>query len=170
MDDHPASNIPKTPIDDTAIKKKVEGVFNAAVSKYKSTELHINKPLIMEQVQTEVIEYFKNYGITITVLDVKEGFSFENPDIQKAIDEKFASEQKLEIQENENVANIAKAQAEAEAAVIAAQAAADAQLKQAQAQIEIAKAEAEAKAANPEQAAPKKKGLFGFGKNDSETK
>lgn len=151
------NNTPLETIIDTDIKKKVEGVFNAATSKYKSTELHVNKPLIMEQVQTEVIAYFKDYGITITVLDIKEGFSFENPDIQKAIDEKFASEQKLEIQENENVANIAKAQAEAEAAVIAAQAAADAQLKQAQAQIEIAKAEAEAKkiAADAEAAANK---------------
>ena len=139
------NNTPLEQIIDTDIKKKVEGVFNDATSQYKSTELHANKSAIMEQVKTEVIEYFKDFGITITVLDIKEGFSFENPDIQKAIDEKFASEQKLVIQQNENEANLAKAEAEAEAKVIAAQAAADAKLKEAQAQIEIAKADAEAK-------------------------
>lgn len=138
------NNTPLESIIDTDIKKKVEGVFNDATSQYKSTELHANKSAIMEQVKTEVIEYFKDFGITITVLDIKEGFSFENPDIQKAIDEKFASEQKLVIQQNENEANLAKAEAEAEAKVIAAQAAADAKLKEAQAQVEIAKAEAEA--------------------------
>lgn len=139
------NNTPLEQIIDTDIKKKVEGVFNDATSQYKSTELHANKSAIMEQVKTEVIEYFKDFGITITVLDIKEGFSFENPDIQKAIDEKFASEQKLVIQQNENEANLAKAEAEAQAQVIAAQAAADAKLKEAQAQIEIAKADAEAK-------------------------
>jgi regulator of protease activity HflC (stomatin/prohibitin superfamily) len=39
-----------------------------------------------------------------------------------AIDQKFASEQKLVIQQNENEANIAKAEAEAEAILIAAEA------------------------------------------------
>jgi isocitrate dehydrogenase len=80
----------------------------------------------MDAVKTYVVDYFKDYGITITVLGLKEGISFENPAIQKAIDEKFASEQKLEIQKNENAANLEKAQAEAEAMKILAQAQADA--------------------------------------------
>lgn len=77
-------------------------------------------------------------------MGLKEGISYENPEIQSAIDAKFASEQELVIQQNKNEANLAKAEAEAQAAVIAAQAVADAKLKEAQAQIEIAKAEAEA--------------------------
>jgi regulator of protease activity HflC (stomatin/prohibitin superfamily) len=76
----------------------------------------------MEAVKSNVTNYFKEYGITITVLGLKEGISYENPAIQKAIDEKFASEQKLVIQQNENEANIAKAEAEAESILIAAEA------------------------------------------------
>lgn len=129
---------------DTDIKKMVEDEFNRATSQYKSTELHIHKTDIIEVVKTNVVEYFKEYGITITVLGIKEGFSFENPEIQEALDAKFASEQELVIQQNKNEANLAKAEAEAEAKVIAAEAAANAKLKEAQAKVEIAKAEAEA--------------------------
>ena len=66
------------------------------------------------------------YGITITVLGFKEGISFENKEIQDALDAKFASEQDLVIQQNKNEAAIAKAQADAEAIIIAAEAQAEA--------------------------------------------
>jgi regulator of protease activity HflC (stomatin/prohibitin superfamily) len=138
------NNTPLETIIDTDIKKMVEDQFNIATSQYKSTELHTHKAEIVEKVKTTVTEYFKEYGITITVLGIKEGFSFENPDIQEAIDAKFASEQDLIIQQNKNEANLAKADAEAKAAVIAAEAKAQAKLKEAQAEIEIAKAKAEA--------------------------
>lgn len=152
------NNTPLENIIDTDIKKMVEDQFNRATSQYKSTELHTHKTDIIETVKTNVVEYFKEYGITITVLGIKEGFSFENPEIQEALDAKFASEQELVIQQNKNEANLAKAEAEAEAKVIAAEAAAKAELKKAQAQIEIAKAEAEAKrvAAEAEAEANKK--------------
>lgn len=138
------NNTPLETIIDTDIKKLVEDRFNIETAKYTSTELGAKKGEIMESVKEYVVNYFQEYGITITVLGLKEGISFENPAIQTAIDEKFASEQKLVIQQNENEANLAKAEAEAEAKVIAAQAAADAKLKEAQAQIEIEKAQAEA--------------------------
>ena len=107
---------------DTDIKKMVEDEFNMATSKYASGELHANKEIIMNTVKQNVTEYFKEYGITITVLGLKEGISFENPEIQKALDAKYASEQELIIQQNKNEANIAKAQAEAEAIIIEAEA------------------------------------------------
>lgn len=111
---------------DTDIKKMVEDRFNMETAKYTSTELSAHKGEIMEAVKTYVVDYFKDYGITITVLGMKEGISYENPAIQEAIDAKFASEQELVIQQNKNEANIAKAQAEAEAIIIAAQAQAEA--------------------------------------------
>lgn len=120
------NNTPLETIIDTDIKKMVEDEFNMAVAKYKSTELLEHKTEIMETVKKNVTEYFKEYGITITVLGLKEGISYENENIQLAIDEKFASEQKLEIQRNENDANVAKAEAEAEAMIIAAEAQAEA--------------------------------------------
>lgn len=124
---------------DTDIKKMVEDEFNRATSQYKSTELHTNKATIIETVKKNVTEYFKDYGITITVLGIKEGFSFENPEIQDALDARFASEQDLVIQQNKNEANLAKAEAEAEAAIIAARAEAEAVKIAADAQAEANK-------------------------------
>lgn len=120
------NNTPLSSIIDTDIKKMVEDRFNIETAKYTSTELGAKKGDIMETVKTYVVDYFKDYGITITVLGLKEGISFENPAIQKAIDEKFASEQELVIQQNKNEANLAKAEAEAQAMLMLAQAQAEA--------------------------------------------
>ena len=116
------NNTPLESVIDTDIKKLVEDRFNVETAKYESTDLGAKKGEIMEAVKSYVVEYFKDYGITITVLGLKEGISFENPAIQTAIDEKFASEQKLEIQQNENAANIAKAEADAKAKIMLAEA------------------------------------------------
>jgi regulator of protease activity HflC (stomatin/prohibitin superfamily) len=119
------NNTPLETIIDTDIKKMVEDRFNIETAKYTSTELGAKKGEIMEAVKAYVVDYFRDYGITITVLGLKEGISFENPAIQTAIDEKFASEQKLEIQQNENAANIARAEAEAQAMIMLAEAQAE---------------------------------------------
>lgn len=116
------NNTPLESIIDTDIKKMVEDRFNIETSKYTSTELGANKGKIMEDVKEYVIPYFKEYGITITVLGLKEDISYENPAIQDAIDKRFASEQDLEIQKNKNEANIAKAEAEAQAMIMLAEA------------------------------------------------
>lgn len=116
------NNTPLETVIDTDIKKLVEDRFNIETAKYASTDLGSKKGEIMEAVKEYVVNYFKDYGITITVLGLKEGISFENPAIQQAIDEKFASEQKLVIQQNENEANLAKAEAEAQARIMLAEA------------------------------------------------
>ena len=116
------NNTPLETIIDTDIKKMVEDRFNVETAKYTSTELGAKKGDIMEAVKSYVVDYFKDYGITITVLGLKEDISFENPAIQDAIDAKFASEQELTIQQNKNEANIAKAEAEAKAMIMLAEA------------------------------------------------
>lgn len=120
------NNTPLETIIDTDIKKMVEDRFNLETAKYTSTELSSKKGEIMEAVKEYVVTYFKDYGITITVLGMKEGISYENPAIQAAIDEKFASEQELVIQQNKNEANLAKAEAEAQAMITLAEAQAEA--------------------------------------------
>lgn len=120
------NNTPLETIIDTDIKKMVEDRFNIETAKYTSTELGSAKGEIIQAVKTYVVDYFKDYGITITVLGLKEGVSYENPEIQEALDAKFASEQELVIQQNKNEANIAKAEAEAQAVIIAAEAQAEA--------------------------------------------
>ena len=116
------NNTPLETIIDTDIKKMVEDRFNIETALVNSTDLGAKKGEIMEKVKSYVVNYFKDYGITITVLGLKEGISFENPEIQKALDAKFASEQELVIQQNKNEAAIAKAEAEAQAVIIAAEA------------------------------------------------
>ena len=120
------NNTPLETIIDTGIKKMVEDRFNIETAKYTSTDLGAKKGEIMEAVKAYVVDYFKEYGITITVLGLKEGISFENSAIQSAIDQKFASEQKVVIQENENKATLAKAEAEAQAMILKAEAEAEA--------------------------------------------
>lgn len=120
------NNTPLESVIDTDIKKLVEDRFNIETAKYTSTELGAKKGEIMEAVKEYVIPYFEEYGITITVLGMKEGVSYENDEIQKAIDAKFASEQELVIQQNKNDANIAKAEAEAQAMIMLAEAEAEA--------------------------------------------
>lgn len=116
------NNTPLETIIDTDIKKMVEDRFNVETAKYVSTDLGAKKGEIMNAVKDYVIPYFKEYGITITVLGLKEDISYENDEIQKAIDARFASEQDLEIQRNKNEANIAKAEAEAQAMIMLAEA------------------------------------------------
>lgn len=123
------NNTPLETIIDTDIKKMVEDRFNVETAKYTSTDLGAKKGEIMDAVKDYVIPYFKEYGITITVLGLKEDISYENPAIQDAIDKRFASEQDLEIQKNKNEANIAKAEAEAEAIILKAEAEAEANRK-----------------------------------------
>ena len=131
------NNTPLESIIDKEIKTMVKDEFNKESSKYTSAELHTNKTAIISAVKDSVTSYFKEFGITITVLGTNEGFSFENTTIQQAIDKKFASEQELVTQQNKNEVTIAKAQAEAESAKIAAQA---------QAEVILIAAEAEAEA------------------------
>ena len=130
------NNTPLESIIDNEIKTMVKDEFNRQASKYNSSELHINKANIISSVKDSVTEYFKEFGITITVLGANEGFSFENTTIQEAIDKKFASEQELVTQQNKNEVTIAKAQAEAESAKIAAQAEAEVILIAAEAEAE----------------------------------
>ena len=130
------NNTPLENIIDNEIKTMVKDEFNRQASKYNSSELHTNKANIINSVKDSVTEYFKEFGITITVLGANEGFSFENTTIQEAIDKKFASEQELVTQQNKNEVAIAKAQAEAESAKIAAQAEAEVILIAAEAEAE----------------------------------
>ena len=94
-----------------------------------NTSYNYNPAIVLnnnQNIALDSIPYFEEYGITITVLGMKEGVSYENDEIQKAIDAKFASEQELVIQQNKNEAALAKAEADAAATIMAAEAQAQA--------------------------------------------
>ena len=130
------NNTPLATVIDTDIRAMVEDEFNKAVSEYNIADLQAHKTDIMESVVSNVKTHFAEYGVTITVLGMKEGISYENPAIQTAIDEKFSSEQLLTTQQNLNEVEIAKAEAAAEAAKIKAEADAEVLLIAAEAEAE----------------------------------
>lgn len=119
------NNTPLSTVIDSDVRAMVEDEFNKAVGKYNIAELQAKKSAIMDEVVTNVKDHFTEYGVTITVLGMKEGITYENDAIQKAIDEKFSSEQLLVTQQNLNEVEVAKAQAAAESAKIVAEAEAE---------------------------------------------
>ena len=120
------NNTPLETIIDTDIRSMVEKSFNEECSKYGIEDIKIEKTNIMNAVTDKVTTHFKEYGITITVLGMKEGISFENEEIQKAIDEKFSSEQQIITQQNLNQVAIDKAEADAKAVIVKAESKAEA--------------------------------------------
>lgn len=130
------NNTPLSSVIDNDIRAMVEDEFNKAVGKYNIADLQANKTAIMKDVTTNVKSHFDDYGVTITVLGMKEGISYENPAIQTAIDEKFSSEQLIITQQNMNDVEISKAEAAAQSAKIAAEAEAEVLRIQADAEAE----------------------------------
>lgn len=107
---------------DSEIRARVESKFVEECANYTLNDILKKKEIIMTAVRDDVTTYFADKGITITVLGMKDGIEYDDPEIQKAINEKFSSEQLLVTQENNNKVIISKAEAEAEAILIAAEA------------------------------------------------
>lgn len=114
---------------DTEIRARVESKFVEECAKYSMNDILQKKEEIMTAVRNDVIPYFADKGITITVLGMKDGNEYDDPSIQTAINEKFSSEQKLVTQQNNNKVTISKAEADATAKIKAAEAEAEANAK-----------------------------------------
>jgi hypothetical protein len=114
---------------DSEIRARVESKFVEECANFTLNEILSSKEKIMTAVREDVTTYFADKGITITVLGMKDGIEYDDPEIQKAINEKFSSEQLLTTQENNNKVIISKAEAEAKALLIATEAEAEANRK-----------------------------------------
>lgn len=123
------NNKPLSEIMDTEIRARVESKFVEECASRTLNDILIQKEEIMTAVRDDVITYFADKGITITVLGMKDGMEYDDPAIQQSINEKFSSEMKLTTQENENKRIISEAEAAAEAKIIAAEAEAEANAK-----------------------------------------
>lgn len=109
------NNKPLSEIMDTEIRARVESKFVEECASRTLNEILEQKEAIMESVRNDVVEYFADKGITITVLGMKDGLEYTDPTIQQSINDKFSSEMKLTTQENENQRIISEAEAKAEA-------------------------------------------------------
>lgn len=109
------NNKPLSEIMDSEIRARVESKFVEECASRTLNEILTEKEEIMKSVRDDVTTYFAERGITITVLGMKDGLEYDDPDIQTSINEKFSSEMKLTTQENENQRIISEAEAKAEA-------------------------------------------------------
>lgn len=105
------NNKPLSEIMDTEIRARVESMFVEECASRTLNDILIEKEAIMDAVRTDVETYFAERGITITVLGMKDGLEYDDPAIQKSINDKFSSEMKLTTQENENKRVISEAEA-----------------------------------------------------------
>lgn len=115
------------------VKSKVQEYFANFSAKYKLDDLRAKKNDMYEYTKSNILPYFKEKGISITTLAMFGGFTYENLDIQTAIDKTFIAQQEkvvsaaqLAAQDDKNSKIKMEAQAEAESIKIKAQAQAEA--------------------------------------------
>ncbi|MBI3407357.1 MAG: hypothetical protein HY040_03245 [Planctomycetes bacterium] len=128
---------------DTEVRNRVHQIIAEKAGEYDLFELPAKKNEIMKAVREDVLPFFKKKGIEITTLAMLGGLTFENPEVQKAIDDaakaaqlKVAAEAKRAAQEVENKTLLLAAEGKAAAAKRDAES---------QVEVERVKAEGEAK-------------------------
>lgn len=124
------NNKPLSEIMDTEIRARVESKFVEECASRTLNEILVQKEEIMKSVRDDVVSYFAERGITITVLGMKDGLEYDDTTIQKSINDKFSSEMKLTTQKNENERIISEAEAKAEANRILSESLTDEVLRQ----------------------------------------
>lgn len=124
------NNKPLSEIMDTEIRARVESKFVEECASRTLNKILVEKENIMKSVRDDVVSYFAERGITITVLGMKDGLEYDDATIQKSINDKFSSEMKLTTQKNENERIISEAEAKAEANRILSESLTDEVLKQ----------------------------------------
>jgi hypothetical protein len=128
---------------DSEVRNRVHQVIAEKAGEHDLFDLPGKKNDIMKAVREDVLPFFKKKGIEITTLAMLGGLTFDNPEVQKAIDDaaksaqlKVAAEAKRAAQEVENKTLLLAAEGKAAAAKR------DAQSK---VEVELVKAEGEAK-------------------------
>lgn len=118
---------------DTEARARVQSVAAEVAAQYDLDELRSRKQEIIDAVREDAIPFFAERGITITTMGMFGGFSYQNQQIQEAIDETFVAQQlkvissaKFEAQQKENERIELEAQATANNARTIAEGEADA--------------------------------------------
>jgi hypothetical protein len=108
---------------DTEVRARIQQIIAEEAGKHNLFDLPSKKNDIMKAVRDDVVPFFKKKGIEITTLAVLGGLSFDNQEIQRAIDDaarshqlKVAAEAKRAAQEVENKTSLLAAEGKAIAA------------------------------------------------------
>jgi hypothetical protein len=119
---HPSGGDILAQVMDGEVRSRIQTEFQEEANKYTVNDIRDKKTAIMEQVRKDTETFFKPYGIAISTIGITGGFEYENPAIQKTIDEtatmqqlKAQNEAKLAAQavENQRIAQAAEAQRKA---------------------------------------------------------
>ena len=126
---------------DTEVRGRIQQAAAEVAAKYPLDSLRTKKQEIADAVKKDVMAFFTQRGITVTTVGMFGGMTYENPAIQKAIDETFIAQQlkvvsaaKFESQQKENERIELEANATAEKLRREAQGKADARLAEAKAE------------------------------------
>ena len=129
---------------DTEIRARIQQATGEVAAKYPLDVLRAKKQEMVDAARADVTSFFTDRGITVTTVAMFGGMTYENKEIQAAIDKVFVAQQekevnkaKLEAQEKENLRLNMEATGMAEKARLVA-------AGQAEARIIAAKAEAQA--------------------------
>jgi hypothetical protein len=128
---------------DGEVRGRIQQVAAEVAARYPLDKLRSRKQEIADGVKRDVTNFFATRGVSITTVGMFGGMTYENPAIQKSIDETFIAQQlkvvaeaKLEAQRKENDRIELEANATAERARREAQGIADARKVSAQAEAE----------------------------------
>src|SRR5213078_2000144 len=108
---------------DKEVRGRIQQVAAEVAAKYPLDGLRSRKQEITDAVKQNVTSFFATRGVTITTVGMFGGMTYENPEIQKSIDQTFIAQQlkvvaeaKFEAQKKENERIELEAQAVAEKA------------------------------------------------------
>jgi hypothetical protein len=94
---------------DTEVRARIQQNAAEVAAKYSLDLLRAKKQEMIDLVRADAIPFFKQRGITITTISMFGGMTYENPEIQKAIDKTFIAQQekvvnqaRFEAQQKEN--------------------------------------------------------------------
>ncbi len=133
---------------DTEIRARIQNVMARKAAEYIMDELRSKKNEIMDEIDADVIPFFEDRGIEITTIGQFGGFTYENKEIQQAIDNVFKAQQDEEVAKAEYMAQVERnktVELAAEGKAMAAQ-------KEAEGKAEAIKSVADAQAYEIEQA------------------
>jgi hypothetical protein len=81
---------------DKNVREKVHTILSQEFASRSLQQSKTDKNEITESLKTQVAQHFKIYGITITSIGLAEGLFFEQPEIQKAINDAYIAEMEVE--------------------------------------------------------------------------
>ena len=140
---------------DMEVRARIHQIIAEEAGKHNLFDLPARKNEMMKTVRDEVVPYFKKKGIEITTIAMLGGLTFENPEIQRAIDDaarasqlKVGAEAKRSAQEVENKTQLLAADGRATAAKREAEGKLEVELVriESEAKIRIREAEGQAEA------------------------